>query len=168
MANYKQSRNLEASLIDFVTTELANAIPPWTYVSTEKTFARVYDAEISGTNNKAIVCIRTSDTKHDKVEIGSDSTTRGVLVFIDIFASNNGQKLDLKDFLVSKLKLGCIYYEYITSGGAVQSKTANGRIRVLSIVDTPIDFNVVKENLDIHDRHRVLITMRITTGEVES
>ena len=156
---YRNSRNIEASLIDFLTTELeAN----WSNISVEKTFARIKDISLPS------VCIRVGDTTHAKAELGGDSTIRTVQVFIDVFATSDGQRLDIKDFIVEKIKGGCIYYDYIISGGSVQSKTANGRIRVTSIEDTGVNFDIDREKLSVWDRYRHLITLSVSLGRVEA
>lgn len=159
MGTYRQSRDIEASLIDFLTTELESA---WSSIQVEKTFARIYDIELPS------VCIRVGDTAHVKAEIGAESTIRTVQVFIDIFASSDGQRLDLKDFIVEKIRGGCIYYDYIISGGTVQSKTANGRIRVMDIDDSGVNFDQDRDRLDVHDRYRTLVTLSISIGRIET
>ena len=159
MATYRTSRNLEASLIDFLTT---NFNADWTNVSVEKSFARVYDI------NLPTICVRANNTSHNKAEIGGDSTIRTVQVLIDIFATSDGQKLDLTDYIVEKLKGGCPYYDYIIVDGVVDSKTANGRIRVTSLEVTPIDFDTDKDRLDVHDRYRSLLTLSISLGRIEA
>ena len=67
-----------------------------------------------------------------------------------------------------KIKNGFVYYDYVITNGVVDSKTANGRIRVMSIDVTPIDFDEDKNTLDVHDRFRALITCEITLGKVEA
>lgn len=156
---YRISRNLEASLIDFLTT---NFNADWSNVNIEKAFARVYDIALP------TICVRANNVTHDKAEIGGDSTIRTVQVFLDIFASSDGQKLDFTDYIVEKIKGGCVYYDFVISGGIVESKTANGRIRVTDINVTPIDFNTDRDKLDIHDRFRSLITLEISLGRVEA
>ena len=159
MGTYRQSRNIEASIVDALT---ANFVADWSGVNVEKTFARIYEISLPS------VCIRTGTTAHDFVEIGDNNTWRKVQLLIDVFATSDGQKLDLVDYIVSKIKDGFIYYDYVITNGAVASKTANGRIRVMSIDVTPIDFDEEKNTLDVHDRFRALITAEISLGKVEA
>ena len=81
----------------------------------------------------------------------------------EIILSRKLSKLDefVLDF-VSYLK------DYVIVSGAVDSKTANGRIRVMSIEVTPIDFDGDKNTLDVHDRYRALITCEISLGKIET
>jgi len=165
MGTYRISRNIEASLIQYIIDQLVT--DKWLNINVEKTFARIYKDARGSDTKKPYICIRVSDTTHEAVEIGSNSTYRIPLVFIDIFGVDDGNRLDLKDYLVSILKNGFNYYEYNISNGAVQSKVKNGKIRVLSIADTPVDFNINKNELDMVDRYRHLLTLTIDLGKVE-
>ena len=159
MGTYRTSRAIEASLIDFLKPLLVTS---WSGISVEKTFARIYDISLPS------VCIRVGDTSHAKAEIGADSTIRTAQVLIDIFATSDGQRLDIKDFIIEKIKGGCIYYDYVISGGSVQSKTANGRIRVMDIDDNGVNFDQDRDRLDVHDRYRHLISLSISLGRIET
>lgn len=160
---YRISRNLEASIIQYLESELSKA--EWN-VKVEKTFSRVYKIDI---HQNAIICVRLEDTTHTKVELGSSATLRRALVFIDLFCETDGQRLDLKDFLISKLRDYIPYYEYEISGGEISKKTRNGNLRVIDITDTPINFNIEnRKNLDVHDRARHQITLNLSTGRLES
>ena len=159
MGLYRVSRNLEASFIDFLKPLL---LTDWGFDRVEKSFARIYSIELPS------ICIRANDAIHNKAQIGDDSTVREVPILISIFATDDGLKLDLKDYLIEKVKSGLDYYEYEIEGGAIKTKTKNGRIRVLNIGETPIDIGTDKENLDLHDRFRYLLTLTISLGRVES
>jgi len=159
MGNYNISRNLEASLIDYIKSVLTGS---WTDVSVEKTFNQISKVALPG------IFLRVSDTIHETVEIGGTATKRFPLVLIDLFCKSDGQRLDLKDFLVSKLKSGCPYYQYVITNGVITSKTANGRIRVTSIQDTPINFTTDKSELEVSDRYRHLLTLNISLGKIEA
>ena len=101
---YRTSRNIEASLIDYLTT---NFNADWSNVKVEKGLARVYDIALP------TICVRANNTAHNKAEIGGNSTVRTVQVFLDIFASSDGQKLDSTDYIVEKIKGGCGYEDYV-------------------------------------------------------
>lgn len=158
MGLYRNSRNLELSIIQYTETQLAGS---WSNVTVEKSFARCYSISLP------VICIRCGTTLHNKVEIGSNSTIRNAQILIDIFASDDGNRLDLKDFLIGIYKAGCVYYEYAITNGVVSNKTAKGRIRVLKITDEVINFNTSKDELDVTDRHRHLITLGVSTGKAE-
>ncbi len=156
---YRISRNFEASIIQFIKTQLSGS---WTGVSVEKTFAKVYDIDLP------VICVRCGNTAHRHAQIGDDSTVRTATILIDIFGTSSGLSLDLKDFLIEKLKGGLVYYEYTIVSGQIDTKTANGRIRVLTMEDVPVDFEIEKSKLEPHDRHRWLITLDVSLGQVEA
>jgi len=156
MGVYRPSRCIEASVIDKLK---ADFVSDWTGVAVEKTFAEIYDLALPS------VCVRVGTASHPFVEVGSNSTWRKPQLLIDVFATSDGQKLDLVDYVVEKIKNGFIYYNY-TSAGAVIS--ADGRIRVMSIDVTPLNFDEDRNTLDVHDRFRTLITCEISLGKVET
>jgi len=159
---YRISRNIEASVIDFLKDELELS---WTNVNIIKGFSKVYELTLP------TICVRAENTTYDKVEVGSNSFTRTVQVFIDLFTENDGQRLDLKDTIIESLKDGLPYYEYtILKQGRtsiIESKEQNGRIRIIKIDDTALNFGTEKEKLDVRDRFRHLLTLSITIGRVE-
>ena len=157
---YRISRNLEATIIQFIEQALIDG--SWSGINVEKAFARIYTLETPA------ICVRVSDTTHDKAELGTEATVRTPLVLIDIFAHDDGQRLDLKDFLISKLKKGMPYYEYEITNGTISGKTQNGRIRVLTISDTLVNLNVDKSSLDPHDRYRHLLSLSLSLGKLEN
>lgn len=159
MGVYRPSRNIEASIIQYIEAEL---VGDWSNVSVEKSFARIYEIELDS------ICVRCGVTAHEKAEIGADSTTRTPQVLIDIFAHEDGIRLDLKDWLIEKLKGGMPYYIYTIVGGEIQSKVQDGRITVLSIDDIPVNFDADRDTLDVHDRHRHALTLGISLGKIET
>ena len=156
---YRHSRNIEASIIDYLKVEFQE---DWSSDRVEMTFARIYEIELPS------ICVRVGTTIHEKVEIGGDATRRTPQVLIDIFATGDGQREDIKDWLITKIKNGFIYYEYEIEARVVKTKTANGRIRVLDIYDVPLNFTTDKEKLDPHDRYRHLLTLSVSLGKVEA
>jgi len=160
MGTYRYSRNIEASLIDYITAQLA--IAGWSDINVEKGFARVYSSEVP------VICLRLSETTHTPAELGSNATYRIPLILIDIFGSSDGNRLDLKDFLVSIFKNNIAYYDYTIANGVVSVKTRNGSISVIEIRDTPINFGTNKNELAIQDRYRHLLTLTVDLGRLET
>ena len=162
---YRVSRNLEASFIEFLETTLKETPYSWEDINVIKGFAHAYEL------STPTIAVRAENTIYDKVEVGSNSFTRTTQVFIDIFGSDFGNALDLKDCIIEILKEGLIYNEYtITKSGrtATSSATPNGRIRIQKISDTPIDFNIDdKTKLNERDKYRHLLTLTVSIGKVE-
>jgi hypothetical protein len=134
---YRTNRNIEASLIDFISSEMTSV---WNDVNVVKTFQQVTAQALPA------VCIRVGDNSFERAEIGGSNLIRDTQVFIDIFATSDGLKEDLVDWVVEILKEGCVFYTFTTTKAArtttVTNKTVNGRIRITDIKTTNIDFSV--------------------------
>lgn len=159
MGTYRTSRNIEASFVDYLKTEIDAS---WSNIQVEKVFSRIYELALPA------ICIRLNTTAHIPVQLGDTSTKRNPQILIDIFADNDGQRLDLKDFIVSKIKGGLPYYEYEIENGQTKTKTLSGRITILNIDDAPVSPDTNKDALDVHDRYRHLLTISVETGKVEA
>jgi len=164
VGSYRRTRNIEASIIEYLQSEINN---DWNNITVEKTFSRVYGIPFNEKSKTACICVRVGTTGHDKVELGSNSTKREPQLLLDIFASSDGQRLDLKDYIIEKIKNGIVYYEYEIENGQIKTKTANGRITVLDIDDAPLNFDTDKNALDVHDRYRHLLTLTTSISQVE-
>ena len=165
MAVYRVSRCIEASLIDFL--QSAFTVANWTGITIEKSYTRAYTLAMNSNTGATVVCVRASDTNRKRFQIGTDDLLRSQLVLIDVFATSDGQRLDLVDFIVDSLKSGFVFYNYVTNGNATPTKTANGRCTIQSFEDTPVNFGVDKSGLEVQDRYRHLISLVISTGKVE-
>ncbi len=161
---YRVSRNIEASIIQYIEEQLALA---WSNYNVEKTFANVRGIPVNKDTKNFVVCVRLSDTDHSKIELGSSSTRRLPLIIIDLYCANDGQRLDVKDYLVDKLKGGCTYYLCETASGAFDSKTADGRIDIKITDDNIVDIDIDKDKLDGWDRFRHRLVLTVSTGKVE-
>ena len=159
MSVYRPSRNIEASTIEYIDHILDEN--DYTDVQVEKTFSRIYTIELPS------ICVRVGDTEHTKAELGSNTTIRKPLILIDIFATSDGQRLDLKDLLIDQLKSGWDYVEFVIVDGAVESRSRNGRIQVIGMSDTIIDLGVEKSSLDVRDRYRHLISLNCQISKLE-
>lgn len=158
---FRPSRNFEASCQDYLETELASG--GWTGVTVALKGTDVYSTSID--TPVIIVGLSTTDIRFG--EVGSNSIFREALLIITIYANSDGQRLDLKDFLISVLKEG-FTYNTIVLASKVETKTADGQVLVLGIDDTPIDVNIPKTNLHKKDRYRHELVLRITRAELEA
>ena len=165
MGFYRPSRNLELSLIRFLTEYFANE--NWTNVSIEKTFNRAYSQAMKMDTGAAVVCVRCSSTNRKRFELGNDNLLRSQLILIDVFATSDGQRMDLVDFIIDTIKCGFPYLEVQTEKAQVMSEIENGRVTINSIDDAPVNFNTDKSSLDLQDRFRHIINLNVSTGKVE-
>jgi len=166
MATYRTSRNIEASIIEYIQSQLT--LGGWSNISVVKSFQRVYEIPLDTFTKSGALCVRIENTSNLPAEIGDTATRIQPLVFIDVFAVNDGQRLDLKDFLVSILKAGLPYTEYVVNGNTITSRTPNGRIRITKIDDKPVLFTKDKSALAVYDRYRHLLTLTVSLGRVEA
>ena len=150
---YRNYRNLEASLIDFITAQLA--IDGWTGIRVEKSFAEVYKTGAT----LPCICVSMEESDPYRREIGSDSYLEDILTSIRIFATSDGQRLDLASWMLSKVIPGVDYYEYVIVNGVVSTKTLKGRIFTLEVTVNRKELKNV-DNLDVIDRYRHIISFR--------
>jgi hypothetical protein len=149
--SYRISRNVEASIIDYITAELTT--DGWIGVRVEKAFAEVYRS------NLPCLCINVSTRPDKRREIGTNSLSKFVNIEIRIFATSDGQRLDLADWLLEKVMPGIAYYSYTITDGMVSEKTLTGRINILEIVANRKEL-VNLEGLSKEDRYRHLLSLR--------
>lgn len=165
MAIYRITRNLEASLADFLKDSIEESPYSWSNINVEKGYSNVYTLSLP------TICISAENTSYVKIQLGDNSFERNPMIVVDLFCENDGQRLDLKDTIVAILKDGCPYCEYKTKKEGritiIDTKTQKGRIRILDIDDTPINFAVEKDKLDVRDRYRHRLTLTISLGKVE-
>jgi hypothetical protein len=166
MGVYRTSRNLESSIIDFLVS-MAGQSGGWANLTITKDYKKIYGLPIDANKQNAAIGVQTTISRNTKVEIGDESTWRTAQVIIDVFATSDGQRMDLKDWLIEIIKHGLPFYQYTVSGSTVTSKVQNGNIRILKIDDAPINLNVDKSMLEVVDRYRHRIGLEVTTSQVE-
>jgi hypothetical protein len=157
MPGYRRSRNIEVSLIDYFRAELIS--DGWNGIQVEKS---IKQSEIK----LPAILIYCSDTATQKKEIGGSKYIKFPTVTIRIYAENDGQRLDLADWLLEKLEGTINYYTYVISGGQVTSKTLAGGITITKIIRNEKELsNTDPENLEYRDRYRHNITISCFIGE---
>lgn len=150
--SYRNYRNLEATLIDYIEAQLL--ADGWSGIRTTKAFAEIYKGALPA------ICVSMEESDAISREIGSKSYLENILVSVRIFATSDGQRLDLASWMLSKIMPGLDYYTYTITSGVVSSKTLAGRILIL---DTTVNRKELKntDNLDIIDRYRHILTFRM-------
>ena len=154
MAYFTESRNVELSTLYFLETNLNT---DWSGTTVVKTLKQAYASDI----DLPIVCVSLDDTATNRLEIGSKTLDNRYLLGIDIFARSNAQRLDMADYIKSKLKDGWVHYDHGHESGdrSTLTRTANGRDWVTEfITDTRVDFG---DQADVKDRYRQTISVRV-------
>ena len=159
MSYFTTARNVELSLLDYLETEINRS---WSGITIVKTFNQAYSKD----TDLPIVCARLLDQTSTRLEIGSDTLDNRYGLVIDIFATSDGQRIDLADFILDKLKDGWIYHIFSQTSGSPTTldTTPSGRCRVMSFIDNRrVDLG---DNVDKKDRHRhtlsILVRMEAT------
>jgi len=146
---YRISRNIEASLIDRITANLAT--DGWTGIRVEKSFAEVYKGTLP------CIVVNALEIRPEHLEVGSKTYLKYFTVNIRIFATNDGQRLDLSDWLLDKLEDDTDYYAYTITGGIVSARVLTGRIVITRILDNRKEL-INTEILEKEDRYRSLLS----------
>lgn len=149
MATYRASRNLEKSLIDFITAELL--ADNWTGIQVEKGFPQKYKGMIP------LIGIEALEINKQTLEIGGKTKIKYRTIRIRIFADNDGQRLDLSDWLMEKFEDKNIpYYKYTITNGMVSAKILSGRIEILRELENRKELQNT-ENLEHEDKFRHIL-----------
>jgi len=154
--SYRISRNIEASLIDRITTDLA--ADGWSGLRIEKSFAEVYKGTLP------CICINALEIRPEKLEIGNKRNLKYFTVNIRIFATSDGQRLDLSDWLLDKLEDDTDYYSYTITGGVVSAKVLTGRIVITRFFDDRKEL-INTEILEKEDRYRHLLSFEVIVAQ---
>jgi len=150
----RQSRSIELSTKYAIETAITTN---WTNVTVVKTFLSAYDKTLP------VVCVRLIDTNVDRLEVGATTLDYEYLFNIDIFATSDGQRLDLADFLVDFLKNSWVYYTWTHKAGdnSILEKAAAGRIAVREYIsNNRVDFGDVEVSNPDRFRHTIGIRVR--------
>lgn len=153
MGVYRESRNIEATLIEFIQQKLTD--DNWSSINVVKTLNQAYRQDLP------VICIRVPDKVSVRKEIGSNELRKFYTVYIDIFGSDDGIKLDLGDWFIEAIKNGCTYYQFTTTQNAqghyeVTDRTSGGKLELLNITsDRNLDFG---EGAEEYDKHRRFIS----------
>jgi hypothetical protein len=146
---YRISRNIEASLIDFLTEALEDG--GWVGIRVEKTFAEVKNGTLPA------ILVNALEIRPEKLEIGSKTNLKYFTVNIRIFATSDGNRLDLSDFILDLLEDDVNYYSYTITGGEVAAKDLTGRIVITRFFENRKEL-VNSEGLEKEDRYRHLLS----------
>lgn len=147
MGQYRLYRAIEASLIDQITSALAS--DGWS-VRTEKEFSEAWKG------NLPCILIGVQENSPIKKEIGSKTYLKYITINFRIFATSDGQRLDLADWLFNEIEDDFDYYTYTITNGEISEKTLAGKIRITRILRDEKELQNT-ENLSVEDKYRHII-----------
>jgi len=149
---YRVSRNIEASLIDRITEDLVT--DGWSGIRVEKAFAEVYKGTLP------CIVVNVLEIRPKKLEVGSKTNLKYFTVNIRFFATSDGSRLDLSDWMLDKLEDDTDYYTYTITNGEVTSKVLSGRIVLTRWFENRKELTNT-ENLELADRYRHLLSFEV-------
>jgi hypothetical protein len=152
MSTYRQTRNIEASVCDYITAQLT--ADGWSGVRVELDFAEAYKEPLP------CIVVNADNNPDKRLEVGSDTLSHFYTLEFRIFATSGGQRKDLSDWLRDKVFGGIPYYTYVITNGAVSTKTLAGRLSILNMIQNRKELNNI-EKLSKYDRYRQLLSFSI-------
>jgi hypothetical protein len=153
---YRNSRNIEASIIDYLTEKLEE--DNWIGIRVEKSFTQVYQGTLP------CICVSVLDIRPQKLEIGSKTNLKYFTIDFKIFATSDGQRLDLSDWLLDLLEDDIDFYSYTITNGVISSKVLSGKIILTKIFSDKKEL-VNTENLEKEDKYRHLISIEVLIAQ---
>lgn len=144
-------RNLEASLKDHL-DELAEEDE----LSVNIRVGRKNDSDFE---LPCIVCYFESETS-DRIELGSNNTLDRKLFIFDIFATSEGERLDLAEWLKEAIRNGWKWYSYHPNqeDPINPTKSKQGRVTINFLTNSRITLG---NNVDPIDAYRHRITVQV-------
>ena len=151
---YRQRRHIEFSTLDYFTTVINQ---DWNDITVVKSFLDAYKSPLP------VICISLTEPDSKRLQLGSNTLLTDYTIVFEIFATSNGQRLDLSEYLLDKIKDGWVYNTYILGSANTLEETAAGRVNMLTIIeDTAIDFS---EDVDKYDKYRWVIKVKVRVGK---
>ena len=101
-----------------------------------------------------------SDDLSQRLEIGSNKRLERTLIIIDIFATSEGERLDLAKWVADTINDGFTYYAYTVNIATPESptKVANGLVNVDFLTNRRISLGQTIDEMDAH-RHQISISV---------
>ena len=158
MSSFRESRNVERSLLYYLETNIAL---DWSGVSVLRSFKQAYSKD----TDVPIITVELTDNNPVKREIGSTVYDGQYLCTVNIFAKSDGQRMDLTDYVKEKVESGWTHYTHSRESGDLESvtRTQNGRDSLLSFIDN--SKITLSEIVDEKDKYRHKISFIVRTTE---
>lgn len=152
--NFGQLRNVELSTAFAFETAFASG---WTGVTVVKGFPNFPKVTLP------VVSVRLNTTNTNLLEIGSRQTDDVYNIIFEVFATSDGQKLDLAQYVKNLILADWVYYEWSRGSGDTMNKTANGRIAFNDFTqDSPIFHG---DDVDLADKYRYIIAVDVRVAK---
>ena len=144
--------NIEYSLIDYIAAQLS--ISGYSNVTVSKNYKNVEAGQLP----TIVVGLLNSTPK--RREVGSNSLTESPQVVIRIFATTDGERATLAQWLLTKL-MGTVDFNTYTINNGTATHTHNGYIHIVSILSNGKEYEFL-EGLEPEDRFRHKIAFTVS------
>jgi len=155
MLPWQISRNIENSLYEFLLDKVTE--DSVTDINGNDISIRVGRKE---DKDWTLPCITVYlDSKSlERAEIGSNNRLKTYLIIMDIYATNEGERQDLADWLEETVNNGFRYYSMVASSLTPNTpiKTAGGLVEVNFLTNARV---ALGQNIDQEDAHRHRISI---------
>ena len=160
MLSWQLYRNEENSLRDFLTTEISN--DGITDINGNAIPVRVGRKEDDNWTLPCIAVYFESETA-PRFEIGSNNRDDRQLMIIDIFATDEGERVDLAKWVTDTINDGFRYYTYTVNQSTPESpdKVAGALLNVDFLTNGRVNLGQNVDQFDAH-RHQITITVYMT------
>ena len=148
-------RNLENSLYEFLTDKVTDdSVTDINDVLIPIRVGRKRD------NDWTLPCITVymDNETAERAEIGSNNRLEKYLIIIDIYATNEGERMDLANWLKDTINDGFRYFSIIPSKSDPQNpiKVSGGLVEVNFLTNARV---ALGQNVDLEDSHRHRISI---------
>jgi hypothetical protein len=146
---FRVSRCVELSILDYLETELNSH---WSGVSVVKGFQQATKTALP------VVSVRLTNTAANRKELGNYELSKYHTIILDIFATSDGQRLDLADFITDIIAEGIPYYTFSNVSGskAELEKVADGRLVVNRFIENSrVNFG---DDVEVQDKFRHILS----------
>ena len=157
---WKQSRNLENSLIDFLQSQISTDSLKLLDDNGNQVTPNVYRGkQLKEDWNLPLIQLYCDDKLLPRLEIGSNLRMKMFLIFLEIRTLLPGQETDLADWIEEKLNNGCDYYTYTVSGDPDNpTKNLAGHINIDFSSSNPVNFG---DDVDKFDKYRYRTVLKV-------
>jgi len=157
---WRKLRNLESSLKDFLDAQIVSDVLVGENGTTVTT--RVGRKNDDDWTLPCISFYVESETL-ERAYIGSNTRFENHLIIFDVYASNEGERLDLAKWLSDTINDGWQHYSYVynPSNPELPTKTAGGWVSLNFLTNTRVNLGQTVSEFDSH-RHRISVNVWIT------
>jgi len=154
---YRLYQNLQNSLVDFLIAQISNdSLVGDNNASIQVRAGRKND------NNWEMPCISVyvdSETL-ERFEIGSNKRDDKQLIILDVYGTNENERLSISKWLIDAINDGWRNYQYSfnVSNPESPTKVADGMVNVNFLTNTRV---ALGQNVDIWDSHRQRISINV-------